>query len=114
MTGVFNRMMSGHRVPFELNSLAAANANTGEHSLKQIQLRLLWLWHAFSRSFPFGGLHSCVIRIFQVRENVFGAIEDFFWQTGQTRDVDSVTFVRATGDDLAQENNLPVPFAHCD
>ena len=34
---------------------------------QQIQLRFLWLRHAFSRSFPFGRLRSCAIRIFQVR-----------------------------------------------
>src|SRR6266542_685046 len=96
------------------SSLAAANANTGEYGLKQIHLRLFGLRHSFSRSFPFGGLRSCAIRLFQVRENFFGAIENFFWQTGEARDVDSVTFVRTAGDNFAQENDLLVPFAHGD
>ena len=31
---------------------------------QQIQLRFLWLRHAFGRSSPFGGLHICTTRIF--------------------------------------------------
>ncbi len=49
-----------------------------------------------------------------MRENFFCSIEDLFWQTGQARDVDSVTFVCAAGDDFAQENDLLVPFPHGD
>src|SRR5262249_20601686 len=49
-----------------------------------------------------------------MRENIFGAVENFFWQTGEARHVDAVTFVRATGDNFAQENDLLVPFAHRD
>src|SRR5439155_4775565 len=50
----------------------------------------------------------------QTRKDFLCAVENFPWQTGQTRDVDSVAFVRAAGDDFAQENDLLVPFAHRD
>ena len=49
-----------------------------------------------------------------MRKNFFRAVEDFFWQAGEPRDLDAVTFVRAAGDDFAQENDLLVPFAHGD
>src|ERR1043166_2854466 len=49
-----------------------------------------------------------------MRENLFRTIEDFLWQTGQARDLDSITFVRAARDYLAEENNLLVPFADGD
>ena len=41
-----------------------------------------------------------------MREDFFGALENFFWQTCQPRDLDSVTFVRAPWDDFEQEIRL--------
>ena len=49
-----------------------------------------------------------------MRQNLLGAIQNFLRQTGQSRDLDSVTFVRATRHDFAQENDLLVPFADRD
>src|SRR5262249_40938168 len=49
-----------------------------------------------------------------MRENFFGAIEDFLWQTGEAGDLDAVAFVCAAGGDFAEKNDLLVPFAHGD
>src|SRR5207244_6958245 len=58
-------------------------------------------------------LHDALpIWFFQMRQNIFRSVENFFRQTGQARDVDSVAFIRAAGDDLSQKNDLIVPFAH--
>ena len=47
-------------------------------------------------------------------KNFLGAIENFFGQTGEARDLDAVAFVCAAWDDFAKKNDLLVPFAHGD
>src|SRR5690349_3002787 len=47
-----------------------------------------------------------------MRENILRAIKNFFGQTGETSDLDAVAFVCAAVDDLTQEDDLLVPFAH--
>ena len=47
-------------------------------------------------------------------KNFFRAVEDFFRQAGEARDLYAVTFVGAAGDDFAQKNDLLIPFAHGD
>ena len=47
-------------------------------------------------------------------EDILGAIENLLWQTGQARHLDAVALVRAARDDLAEENDLLVPFPHRD
>src|SRR5215475_4947881 len=51
---------------------------------------------------------------FQVGKNFFGAIENFFGQTGEAGHLYAVTFVGTARDDLAKKNDLLVPFAHGD
>ena len=45
-----------------------------------------------------------------MRQDLLRSIENFLWQTGQPRHLDAVTLVCAAGNDLAQENDLLVPF----
>ena len=47
-------------------------------------------------------------------KNFFRAVEDFFRQAGEARDLYAVTFVGAARDDFAQKNDLFVPLAHGD
>ena len=47
-------------------------------------------------------------------KNFFRAVEDFFRQAGEARDLYAVTFVGATRDDFAQKNDLLIPFAYGD
>src|SRR5437016_6291351 len=85
-------------------------------SSEQIQLR--FLRHAdhlltspvFSRFLHVGR----PIRFLQMREDVFRALENFLGNTRKSRHVDAVTLVRPTGNDLAQEYDLLVPFTDGD
>src|SRR6266699_5074055 len=88
------------------------DCKASECGLKKIQLRFI---RAFRRFFPAprfagGDRFDSAIWLLQTRKDFLCAVENFPWQTGQTRDVDSVAFVRAAGDDFAQENDLLVPF----
>ena len=47
-------------------------------------------------------------------KNILGPIENYLRQAGQPRDLDPVTLIRSTGNDLAQKNDLLVPFADRD
>src|SRR5215831_13109150 len=83
--------------------------------LQQIQLWLLRFRHRLSRFLSsWFSLCGCPAGTFQVGKNFFGAIEDFFGQTGETGHLYAVTFVGTARDDFAEKNNLLVPFAHGD
>ena len=47
-------------------------------------------------------------------KNFFRAVEDFFRQAGEARDLYAVTFVGAARDNFAQKNDLLIPFAYGD
>src|SRR5437763_8973613 len=47
-------------------------------------------------------------------KNFFRASQDSFRQAGEARDLYTVAFVRAAGDDFAQKNDLLIPFADGD
>ncbi len=49
-----------------------------------------------------------------MRQDILRPIQDFLRQTGESRDLNAVALVRSAGNDLAQENDLFVPFAHRD
>src|SRR5437870_1130516 len=49
-----------------------------------------------------------------MRQNFLRAIENFLWQTGEAGNLDAVTLIGAARDDLAQKDDLIVPFAHGD
>src|SRR5262249_11771904 len=85
------------------------------YRLQQIQLRLLRFRHRLGR-FSASRLWFCLCAAgtFQMGKNFFGAIENLLRQTGETRYLDPVTFVSAARDNLAEKNDLLVPFAHCD
>src|SRR6188472_1508009 len=49
-----------------------------------------------------------------MRKNFFRAVEDFFRQAGEARDLYSVAFVSAARNDFAQKNDLLIPFTDGD
>src|SRR5205085_6541450 len=96
---------------------ACHGGNGGQSiGLKQIHLRLYRRNNNLLTSFSFSWLrffHGAV-RLFQMREDVLGAVENFLRNTGEPGHMDAVTFVGASRDDLAKENNLLIPLAHGD
>ena len=59
---------------------------------------------AFRREFGF----------FEIAKNLLRAFQNFLRHASESRDLDAVAFVRAACDNLAQEHDLVVPFAHGD
>ena len=85
--------------------------------LEQIHLRLFARRHGdLLRSRLFRGLlvSAAPFGFSRCDENILRAIQNLLRQTGQPRDLDAVALVRAARDDLAQKNDLLVPFAHRD
>jgi len=49
-----------------------------------------------------------------VAEDFLGAVEDGFWEAGESCDLDAVGFIGWAGEDLAEEDNVFVPLSHGD
>jgi hypothetical protein len=56
----------------------------------------------------FGGVE------FEVTQDAFGALDDGFWEAGEAGDLDAVTLVGGTVEDLAEEDDLFVQLADGD
>src|SRR6266513_6109374 len=63
--------------------------------LQQIELRLLRLRKDLRRFFSFCfGVNDRAVRVLQMGKNVFGAIQDFVLQAGQSRHLNPIALIR--------------------
>src|SRR5436190_7601632 len=88
-------------------------------SREEVHLRR---WFERLQFFAFGAMAGGLTNVsvgrefgfLEVAQDSFGAFDDGFRNTGQSRDLDAVAFVRAAFDNFAQENDLIIPFTDGD